>query len=154
MVSGWVVWCKKDDNKSLDTVRLTRYPEYRYPDFKIKKYLTKTSSCWPFKGTVARDYFAPIFFYQTVPPGPIRDDLGPFHFLANFHKVIGHLKRFPGVGFSPLNVSRFPGIPDTGISHFTVVPDTGILHFIDLAYIRLVRHTIDVGSMKVYLTVG
>ena len=25
---------------------------------------------------------------------------------------------------------------------------------IDLVYIRLVKHTIDVGSMKVYLTVG
>jgi len=37
------------------------------------------------------------FIYETVPPGPIRDDLGPFHFFANFYKVIRLLKRFPGV---------------------------------------------------------
>ena len=41
-------------------------------------------------------FFAP-FFLQTVPPCPITDDLGLFHFLVNFHKVIGRLKRFPGV---------------------------------------------------------
>jgi len=48
------------------------------------------------KGTVARDYFD-LFFYQTVPPVPIRGVLGIFHFLANFHRVIGLLKRFPSV---------------------------------------------------------
>jgi len=37
------------------------------------------------------------FFYQTVPPGPIRDELGAFNLLVNFHKVIGLLKRFPSV---------------------------------------------------------
>ena len=37
------------------------------------------------------------FFYQTVPPGPISDVLGPFNFLTNFHRFIGLLKRFPGV---------------------------------------------------------
>ena len=36
-------------------------------------------------------------FHQTAPPGPIRDVLGPFQFLANFHRVIGLFKRFPGV---------------------------------------------------------
>ena len=29
-----------------------------------------------------------------------------------------------------------------------------LIVFIDYVYIRLVKHTIDVGSMKVYLTVG
>ena len=50
----------------------------------------------PSKGTVARDFFA-LFFYQTVPPGPISDVLGLFNFFANFQRVIGLLKHFTGV---------------------------------------------------------
>ena len=38
------------------------------------------------------------FFHQTTSPGPIRDILEPFSFLANFHGVIQVvLKRLPGV---------------------------------------------------------
>ena len=32
----------------------------------------------------------PSFFHQTAHSGPIRDVLGPFWVLANFHRVIGH----------------------------------------------------------------
>ena len=49
------------------------------------------------QGTVSQDFLSPVFFHLSAPPGPIRDDLGPFIFLANFHKVIGLLKRLPGV---------------------------------------------------------
>ena len=41
------------------------------------------------------------FLHQTTPPGPTRDVLEPFSFLANFHGVTYILQ-------------RLPGIPDTG----------------------------------------
>ena len=35
------------------------------------------------KGAVSRDWFATFFFYQTVPPGHVRD-VGPFSFFSEF----------------------------------------------------------------------
>ena len=46
------------------------------------------------KGTAARELFALVFLYQTVPRGPSIDVLEPFPYLANFHRVIALLKRF------------------------------------------------------------
>ena len=46
-------------------------------------------------GTVSQDCFAPVFT-QSAHSGPIRDVLGQFGFLANFHRVIVLLKRLPG----------------------------------------------------------
>jgi len=37
------------------------------------------------------------FFHQTTSPGPNRDILEPFSFLANFHGVMYIFKRLPGV---------------------------------------------------------
>ena len=47
------------------------------------------------KGTVSQDFFAPVFT-QLAHSGPIRDVLGLFGFLANFHRVIVLLKLLPG----------------------------------------------------------
>jgi len=43
------------------------------------------------------------------------------------------------------------------VAHALLIVIFGSFHIrypIELVYIRLVKHTIDVGSMKVYLTVG
>ena len=44
----------------------------------------------------SHEIFVPGFFHQTAHSGPIRDVLGPFLILANFHRVIGVLKRLFG----------------------------------------------------------
>ena len=68
------------------------------------------------------------FFHQTTPPGPIRDILEPFSFLANFHGVMYIFKRHRGVAIPqcPGNWRVFfywcpgyrgvltPGVRDTG----------------------------------------
>ena len=77
------------------------YYTLQYVTWKITK-ATHTG----IKGTVARDLFALFFLYQTFPPGPFRDVLGPFHFLAKFHRVIELLKRFLVSG-TPVNWSEF-----------------------------------------------
>ena len=56
------------------------------------------------------------FFHQTASPGPLRDSLKQFPFLANFRRVMYILKRLPGVPDTRefwLPVSRIPGSFDS-----------------------------------------
>ena len=53
-----------------------------------KKKQRKTSKIMMLK-ELKHDIFFSVLFFQTVPSGHIRYVLGPFHILANFHRVIG-----------------------------------------------------------------
>ena len=64
-----------------------------------------------------------FFLHQTTPPGPIRDILEPFSFLANFHGVMYIFKRLPGIWDT--GESQVSGVPDAGEARISGVPDAG-----------------------------